>query len=85
MKFAYRLLLLLPFFLLGCKETTKNRSVVNKAPKNEIQYASGLAIYKYEGYSVVKVLNPWPKAEKAFTYILKQPNSQYLQSVPAAK
>lgn len=74
MKFAYRLLLLLPFLLLGCKETTKNTSVVSQAPKNEIQYASGLAIYKYDGYSVVKVLNPWPKAEKPFTYILKQQN-----------
>ena len=74
MKFAYKLLLLLPFLLLGCKETTKNTSVVSQDPKNEIQYASGLAIYKYDGYSVVKVLNPWPKAEKPFTYILKQQN-----------
>ncbi|WP_130736531.1 ABC transporter substrate-binding protein [Flavobacterium sp. J27] len=74
MKFAYRLLLLLPFLLIGCKETTKNTSVVSQSPKNKIQYASGLAIYKYNGYSVVKVLNPWPKAEKPFTYILKQQN-----------
>ena len=43
--------------------------------KNAIEYASGLAIYEHEGYSIVKVINPWPDANKNFTYVLKEKNS----------
>lgn len=38
-----------------------------------IEKASGLAIYRYDGYSLVKVLEPWPNA-KPYTYILKKKN-----------
>jgi iron complex transport system substrate-binding protein len=31
---------------------------------NEIQYAKGFEIYTYEGYSIVKITNPWPEAKK---------------------
>ncbi|WP_313807209.1 ABC transporter substrate-binding protein [Flavobacterium sp.] len=61
------------FLLLSCKK--KNSEVV-ASPKveNSIQHAKGLEIYQYEGYSIVKVTNPWPKSEGGFTYILKKKN-----------
>jgi iron complex transport system substrate-binding protein len=39
-----------------------------------VRYAKGFSIQNYDGYSVVKVKNPWPKATKTYTYILKEKN-----------
>lgn len=60
--------------LVGCKNNEKTGATALKA-NNSIEYASGLAIYDYDGYSIVKVTNPWPNAKKDFTYILKEKNS----------
>lgn len=64
------------FFLLvslaGCKKNEAVSTDKNQAAANEIQYAKGLSIYKYDGFSVVKVSNPWPKANKDYTYVLQQ-------------
>ena len=60
------------FFLsvVSCKNET------NSAPKtiteNEVHYAKGFSIENYTGYSIVTVQNPWPKATKTYTYILKE-------------
>lgn len=74
--FAYKILFLFTLLtVVGCKKETKseNKAVLNA--QNEIEYASSLAIYKHNGYSIVKVINPWPNAENDFTYILKEKNS----------
>ncbi|MNF24347.1 Periplasmic binding protein [compost metagenome] len=60
---------------MGCQKNEKKQLQPNINSKNTIEYASGLSIYKYEGYSIVKVINPWPDANKNFTYILKEKNS----------
>ncbi|ESU27022.1 iron ABC transporter [Flavobacterium limnosediminis JC2902] len=70
--------MLFVFFLLtlvGCKNNEKTDSVKITTAENTIKYASGLAIYEYDGYSVVKVTNPWPDANKDFTYVLKEKNA----------
>jgi iron complex transport system substrate-binding protein len=59
-------------FLFSCKSNTKQEALV--APQNEIHYAKGFSIVNYEGYSVVTVKNPWPKATKTYHYILKEKN-----------
>lgn len=61
------------FLFLSCKKEVSENTVVQKS-KNTIAHAKGLEIYNYEGYSVVKVTNPWPNSENAFTYILKEKN-----------
>lgn len=71
-KFALSLLLI--FFFSGCKRNDAHLSYSKNPAENQIHYAKGLAIYKYGGYSVVKVTNPWPKANKDYTYILKEKN-----------
>jgi cobalamin transport system substrate-binding protein len=70
--------ILFVFFLLtliGCKNNEKAENTKAIIAENTIKYASGLAIYEYDGYSVVKVTNPWPNADKDFTYVLKEKNA----------
>ena len=67
------LLLLLSF--TACKKNEKTTTVSAATEKNEIEYSTNLSIYKYDGYSVVTVLNPWPDANKDFVYILKEKNT----------
>ncbi|RZJ71810.1 ABC transporter substrate-binding protein [Flavobacterium sp.] len=56
---------------IGCKksESTENKTI---AVHNSIKYAKGLSIFDYGDYSVVKVNNPWPNANKDYTYILRE-------------
>ncbi|MFV8347488.1 ABC transporter substrate-binding protein [Flavobacterium sp. ZB4P13] len=77
MKFSFKLILFVFSFstFIGCKKSENLNVKESTNSKNAIEYASGLSIYKYDGYSVVKVINPWPDANKNFTYILKERNS----------
>lgn len=67
------LFLLLSF--AACKKNEKSSTSSTTVQKNEIEYSTNLSINKYKGYSIVKVLNPWPDANKDFTYILKEKNA----------
>ncbi|MCK8141169.1 ABC transporter substrate-binding protein [Flavobacterium sp. I-SCBP12n] len=72
---SYKILLLLVLStFVSCKKTEKSANKSFSNAKNEIEYASNLAIFKQEGYSIVKIINPWPNADKDFTYILKEKN-----------
>ena len=57
-------------FAVSCKKNEENKVVSEDKTANSVQYAKGLEIYKYDNYSVVKISNPWPDAEKGFTYVL---------------
>ena len=61
-------------FFSGCKQNSGTAETVIASSKNEIHYAKGLEIVKYNGYSIVKITNPWPEAKKKFTYILREKN-----------
>ncbi|MFV8327131.1 ABC transporter substrate-binding protein [Flavobacterium sp. ZS1P14] len=69
LKLSYFILFLM---LIGCKKNEQATIKKNEAIGNSITYSKSLAIFKYDGYSVVKVSNPWPEANKSFTYILKE-------------
>ena len=60
------------FLLVQCKQETNTLS--NTLPENEISCAKGFSIKNYDGYSIVTVKNPWPKATKTYQYILKKKN-----------
>lgn len=67
---------LLFFVLVSCIEC-KQKTISNKKTtesKNQIQYAKGFSIVNYDGYSILTVKNPWPKATKTYRYILKEKN-----------
>lgn len=55
----------------GCKQQQESKETAITAT-NIITHASGLEIYRYDGYSIVKVTAPWPDAEKGFTYVMQQ-------------
>lgn len=74
MKTFYNITLLTFVSLLTvqCKNETNSGPIVSS--ENTVQYAKGFSIQNYDGYSVVTVQNPWPKATKTYKYILKEKN-----------
>ena len=66
--------LVLFLMLLGCKKNESVTAEKNNAVSNSIEYSKSLSIEKQNGYSIVKVSNAWPNANKNFTYILKEKN-----------
>lgn len=60
---------------IGCNKKENTTATDSTTDANSIEYASGLSIHKYEGFSKVTVSNPWPEAKKKFTYILQEKNS----------
>jgi iron complex transport system substrate-binding protein len=74
MKTIYNLLALvfISSLFLKCKNETKSEKSISS--ENTVRYAKGFSIENYNGYSVVTVKNPWPKASKTYTYILKEKN-----------
>jgi iron complex transport system substrate-binding protein len=68
----YTLFFLLLVLTAGCKKEQQEHAVTTTVATNSIKYAKGLEIYKYDGFSVVKVTNPWPDAKENFTYVMQQ-------------
>lgn len=56
--------------LAACKGETKPEKAISSL--NTVRYAKGFSIQNYQGYSIVTVINPWPKATQTYTYILKE-------------
>lgn len=80
--FFYKMLIIFSLStLIGCQKNEKAESAGIAVAKNTVEYASGLAIYEYDGYSVIKVTDPWPNAEKDFTYVLKEKNAKVPDSL----
>ena len=67
------------FICTSCKK--ENVSTNTRKTKNEIKYAKGFTLENYDGYSVLKVINPWPKANKNYTYILKKAEAKLPDSL----
>lgn len=82
--FVPKLTFILSFFILvGCKKQESTPTLQAENAKNSIEYASGLSIVKHEGYSVVTVMEPWPDANKNFTYVLKEKGVKIPDSLQA--
>jgi iron complex transport system substrate-binding protein len=75
------LFLFLIFFIIGCKKKESNLVVQQSSSIKSIRYATGFSIIKYDGFSVIKVSNPWPKANKKYTYVLKEKNGKVPDSL----
>lgn len=67
-------LLLVMLLAVGCKPNTENKNSSFSNASNQIKYAKGLAIYKYNGFSILKIKDPWPNAAQEYTYILQEKN-----------
>jgi iron complex transport system substrate-binding protein len=62
-----------------CKHENKPNKVVSDV--KSVKYATGFSIENHEGFSIVRVKNPWPKATQSFTYILKEKNGKVPDSL----
>ena len=61
--------------LFACKESSQTPSITEEPiAAAEISYAEGFTIERYEHYSVLHITNPWPGADKAFSYLLLNKN-----------
>ncbi|WP_232333152.1 ABC transporter substrate-binding protein [Mariniflexile maritimum] len=63
--------LLFLVFVFHCKNEPK------KQPENilegnplELKYATGFSVEEYNGYKILEIKNPWPKAENKYRYLL---------------
>ncbi len=75
MKKLLPILSLLLFVATACKKEQSAEKQISAKPSNSVKYASGLEIYRYDNYSVVKVTNPWPDAAESFTYVMYKQNA----------
>lgn len=66
LKGLYLILLLIVFG--ACKKEDKLTIPNAKQSNDGVSYATGFTIDNTENYPIVKVTNPWPNAEKNFTY-----------------
>ena len=76
MKPIFNKMLLVAFLFLSinCKKNEADANNKTNISENNIQYAKGFSLNKYNGFSILKISNPWPKANKDYTYILKEKN-----------
>lgn len=74
MKKLFLKFILLYFAIIaaGCKQDLVKSNQRNATQINQIKYAKGLVIYKYKGFSILSIKNPWPNATEEYTYILKE-------------
>jgi iron complex transport system substrate-binding protein len=66
------IILLFLLSLIGCKKNDSVSKNKMEHSKNSIQYAKGIEIYKQDGFSILKITNPWPNSKENFTYILQE-------------
>ena len=74
MKTYFRLLFVLALSILFAQCKKEIVTVEQIDSQNTIRHAKGFSIQNYEGFTVLTVRNPWPKATKTYTYILKEKN-----------
>lgn len=73
-------LVVLSTLAIGCKKSETNVKTSEKI-ENSVKYAKGLAIYNYGDFSVVKVNNPWPNANKNYNYVLVEKGAKIPDSL----
>lgn len=65
------ILILSIVLLISCKTETKKTGVTTSEVSELTTYfAEGFTIKNYEGYKTITLTNPWPGADKEFTYAL---------------
>jgi iron complex transport system substrate-binding protein len=76
----YVLLFIFAFLFSACQQKQVPQTK-NNYSANYIRYAAGLSIQKHTDYSIVTVSNPWPTADKNYTYILHKQSAKIPDSL----
>ncbi len=70
MKHTFLLLTVILLFV-SCKSETKKETVITpEVSELTTDFAEGFKIKNHEGYKTITITNPWPGADKEFTYAL---------------
>lgn len=72
MKRSAYFLVTLCLLILSCQKK-KNEAARSKV--NEVEYAEGLEIERYDDYTILRITKPWPDATRAFTYVCASDSS----------
>ncbi len=67
--------------LLACKKQSEKTTINSEGTPLEIKYASGFNITAYDGFKIIEVNTPWPKAEKSFTYLLVEDKNKVPENI----
>lgn len=67
MRFKISFFILLLFALVACKNDQSPATVTTNLNSN-IDYANGFTIEHLDNYTVINVTNPWPGADKTYSY-----------------
>ncbi|MBD3582825.1 ABC transporter substrate-binding protein [Flavobacterium selenitireducens] len=70
----------LSLLFIGCKKSETIKKQASDV-RNSVKYANGLSIFDYGDYSVVKVSDPWPNANKNYTYVLREKDAKVPDSL----
>ena len=81
MKIKFKKVLNFCFLILllsACKNNQEKQGSNSKQSGNsvELSYAKNFSIEGFENFYLLKIENPWPNAEKAFTYLLANKNAK---------
>lgn len=69
----YFLLILLSACILSCNSEKKQSHEISLAGDTlNVKYATGFSIIQYEGFKILNVNNPWPDADRSYTYLLTE-------------
>ena len=68
-------LILFVFIFVGCSNKSEKKGTATPLPESNptrptIKYAAGFTVENHGDITVLKVNNPWPNAEKEYTYAL---------------
>ncbi len=69
LKYVWLLFVLCAF---GCQQKLPKDHKKFAENTNLIHYAKGFALFKFKDYSILKIKDPWPNAEKEYVYLLKK-------------
>ena len=70
MKHTFLLLTVILLFV-SCKNETKKETIITpEVSELTTDFAEGFILKNYEGYKTITITNPWPGADKEFTYAL---------------
>lgn len=64
--------LLLSLFFWNCQEKKEQEITLPETSKTslKIDYATGFSIEEYDTYKILTISNPWPNADKNYSYLL---------------
>ncbi len=66
---------------MSCQRRDGQASSSESSTGNLIRHAKGLEIQKFEGFSIIKIRDPWPGANRIYTYVCQRDGTKIPDSL----